>query len=353
MKHNDILAAMISPLCSWYEKNKRVLPWRENRDPYRVWVSEIMLQQTRVEAALPYYRRFLEVLPTVEALANASEEQLLKLWEGLGYYSRVRNMQKAAQTVVETYGGQFPADRKLLSGLSGIGEYTAGAVASIAFNLPEPAVDGNVLRVVARLTDDDTDIMLPAFKKEVQAELSKVYPHAEDCGDLTQAIMELGALVCIPGGVPKCSECPLSHLCLAHKNGREQELPVRIVKKEKKLIKRTVFLLEHEGKIALSKRPESGVLANMWEFPCVDKHLTEKEAQAVAETWGGAKQIFPLTKHRHVFTHLIWDMQAFYVEALEEKDDFYWVTMEELSEKIALPSAMQPFFQALLKQKNR
>ncbi len=353
MKHNDILAAMISPLCSWYEKNKRVLPWRENRDPYRVWVSEIMLQQTRVEAALPYYRRFLEALPTVKALANAPEEQLLKLWEGLGYYSRVRNMQKAAQTVVEQYDGKFPADRKLLSGLSGIGEYTAGAVASIAFNLPEPAVDGNVLRVVARLTDDDTDIMLPAFKKQVQAELLKVYPQAKDCGDLTQAIMELGALVCIPGGVPKCDICPLSHLCLAKKNGREQVLPVRNVKKEKKLVKRTVFLLEHEGKIALSKRPKTGVLAGMWEFPAVEGHLSQENARAAVEALGGCEKVSKLINHRHIFTHLIWDMKSYYALAQKKREDFYWVTPEELAKNIALPSAMQPFFQALLKQKNR
>ncbi len=351
MKHHDILAAMISPLCSWYEKNKRVLPWRENRDPYRVWVSEIMLQQTRVEAALPYYHRFLEALPTVEALANAPEEQLLKLWEGLGYYSRVRNMQKAAQTVVEQYGGQFPADRKLLSGLSGIGEYTAGAVASIAFNLPEPAVDGNVLRVVARLTDDDTDIMLPAFKKQVQTELAKVYPQAVDCGDLTQAIMELGALVCIPGGVPKCDICPLSHLCLAKKNGREQILPVRNVKKEKKLEKRTMFVIEHEGKLALSKRPESGVLAGMWEFPAVEGHVALKAVNKKVASTGGAACVSELAEHRHVFTHLIWDMKGYYVQAKEKNDEYCWVTPEELEKNIALPSAIKPFFQAYLKQK--
>lgn len=351
MKHNDILAAMISPLCSWYEKNKRQLPWRENRDPYRVWVSEIMLQQTRVEAALPYYKRFLEVLPTVEALAKAPEELILKLWEGLGYYSRVRNMQKAAVTVVEEYNGKFPADRKLLSCLSGIGEYTAGAVASIAFNLPEPAVDGNVLRVVARLLDDDTDIMLPAFKKKVQEELFNVYPLAHDCGDLTQAIMELGALICIPSGVPRCEECPLSHICKAREKGREQLLPVRNVKKEKKLIKRTVFLMEHEGKIALKKRLKGGVLAGMWEFPATDWHMIAKEQKAWFESFGGAENLSLLAEHRHVFTHLIWDMKCYFAKVKQKNDDFFWVTPEELLKTIALPSAMQPFLQAYLKQK--
>ena len=351
MKHNDILAAMISPLCSWYETNKRQLPWRKNRDPYRVWVSEIMLQQTRVEAALPYYQRFLEALPTVEALANAPVDLLLKLWEGLGYYSRVRNMQKAAQTVVEVYGGQFPADRKLLSGLSGIGEYTAGAVASIAFNLPEPAVDGNVLRVISRLLDDDTDIMLPAFKKQIQGALAAVYPQAKDCGDLTQAIMELGALVCIPGGVPKCDRCPLAHLCLAKKNGREQVLPVRNVKKEKKLEKRTVFVLEHEGKLALIKRPESGVLAGMWEFPAVEGHVALKAVNKAVESMGGAERVSKLASHRHVFTHLVWDMKGYYVLAKEKSEAFFWITPEELAHTVALPSAIKPFFQAYLEQK--
>ena len=351
MKHNDILAAMISPLCSWYEKNKRQLPWRENRDPYRVWVSEIMLQQTRVEAALPYYKRFLEALPTVEALAKAPEELILKLWEGLGYYSRVRNMQKAAVTVVEEYNGKFPADRKLLSRLSGIGEYTAGAVASIAFNLPEPAVDGNVLRVVARLLNDDTDIMLPAFKKEVQAELSKVYPLASDCGDLTQAIMELGALICIPGGVPRCDACPLAHLCKAREEGREQLLPVRKVKKEKKLFNRTVFVMEHGGKVALVKRPKGGVLAGMWEFPAAEGHLKAKEQETWLESFGGAERISELAEHRHVFTHLVWNMKSYYVEAKKADEAFFWVTPEELLKTIALPSAIKPFLQAYLEKK--
>ncbi len=343
MQHNDILAAMVSPLCSWYEQNKRVLPWRENRDPYRIWVSEIMLQQTRVEAALPYYQRFLKALPTVCDLAEAPMEQLLKLWEGLGYYSRVRNMQKAAQTVVEIYGGVFPADRALLEKLSGIGDYTAGAIASIAFNLPEPAVDGNVLRVVARLLNDETDIMLPKVKRDVKEKLKEVYPKAKDCGDLTQALMELGALICIPGGAPKCEACPLSRLCLAKQNGREKELPVRNTKKEKKLVKRTVFVLESDGFFALVKRPEKGVLAGMWEFPTVE---------GVEETppTGCALEISPLIHSRHVFTHLIWEMDGFYVKMADRAPEFHWVTARELMGEIALPSAMKPFKDAVLEK---
>ncbi len=343
MKTSNILAAMVSPLCSWYQKNKRQLPWRENRAPYRVWVSEIMLQQTRVEAALPYYQRFLEALPTVEDLAKAPEERLLKLWEGLGYYSRVRNMQKAAQIVMEQYGGEFPADFGLLAALPGIGEYTAGAVASISFGLPEPAVDGNVLRVLARLQCDDTDIMLPQAKRQAKQALSEVYSLAEDSGDLTQAIMELGALICIPGGVPKCGECPLEDLCLARKNGKEQQLPVRNSKKEKKLVKRTVFLIACDGKLALVKRPEGGVLAGMWEFPAVDGHLLVKEAEEVMESWGGVDAMHKLIRSRHVFTHLIWDMESYFVYAKHQKPDFFWVTPEKLLKEIPMPSAMKPF----------
>ncbi len=346
MQHNDLLAAMVSPLCSWYEKNKRILPWRENRDPYRIWVSEIMLQQTRVEAALPYYRRFLETLPTVFDLAKAPIELLLKLWEGLGYYSRVKNMQKAAQTVVESYGGQFPSERALLEKLSGIGDYTAGAIASIAFNLPEPAVDGNVLRVVARLLDDETDIMLPKVKREVKEKLKEVYPLAKDCGDLTQALMELGALICIPGGAPKCIDCPLSHLCLAKQNGRETLLPVRNVKKEKKLIKRTVFVIESDGKFALVKRPETGVLAGMWEFPALENGNKDAPVDHIISS-------VPLLCSRHVFTHLIWEMEGYYVKTKTRDSRFRWVTREEMIQDIALPSAMKPFWEALLKNEEQ
>ena len=342
MNYQEIFSKMVVPLCLWYRENQRILPWRENHDPYRVWVSEIMLQQTRVEAALPYYERFLAALPTVEKLADCPEEQLLKLWEGLGYYSRVRNMQKAAKIVVTEYGGKFPKDACLLEKLPGIGDYTAGAIGSIAFNLPTPAVDGNVLRVAARLLDDDTDIMLPAVKKRVKAELSSVYPQAEDRSDLTQAIMELGALVCIPG-VPRCDACPLSELCLAKKNGRERELPVRIVKKEKKTVKRTVFLLRCGDEIALLKRPEKGVLAGMWEFPSVDKALSLKAVKQQILDWKLIGEAEELARSRHVFTHLIWEMDSYLVRVAEKSDDFTWVSLSDLEHTIALPSAMKPF----------
>ncbi len=351
MKRHEILAAMISPLCSWYETNKRDFPWRKSRDAYRVWVSEIMLQQTRCAAAIPYYHRFLAELPTVFDLAAAPEEQLLKLWEGLGYYSRVRNMQKAAKAVVEQFGGEFPRNAKDLSRLPGVGAYTAGAVASIAFGLPEPAVDGNVLRVLARLCDDDRDIMLPTVKKEVHEALKEVYPMAKDCGDLTQAIMELGAIVCLPGGAPLCDACPLAHLCQGKARGREQELPIRITKKEKKEEKRTIFLLSCDDKIALSKRPEKGVLAGMWEFPAKDGWFTEEEAKEALKEWGGYEAFCQEVSARHVFTHLIWEMQSFSARMKSQDPGFTWVTLSELTENIALPSAMKKFFEVVKKRK--
>lgn len=347
MEHKEILAAIVSPLCSWYRKNQRILPWRENKDPYRIWVSEIMLQQTRVEAAIPYYHRFLEALPTVEALAQAPLEQLMKLWEGLGYYSRVKNMQKAAITVVREYGGAFPADVKLLEKLSGIGDYTAGAIGSIAFGLPAPAVDGNVLRVAARLCNDEADIMLPQTKRRVKADLETVYPRAKDVSDLTQGLMELGALVCIPG-VPKCEQCPLVEFCGARKAGREQILPVRQVKTEKKLQKRTVFLLLCGDRIALVKRPEKGVLAGMWEFPSEERHMTQQEAEKVLQIWGAEGEANAFVSGRHVFTHLIWEMESYLVKTEKQASRFCWFSLAELAEKVALPSAMQKFYQEVL-----
>ncbi len=348
MAHKDILAAIVSPLCSWYRKNKRILPWRENRDPYRIWVSEIMLQQTRVEAAIPYYQRFLDALPSVETLAAAPLEQLMKLWEGLGYYSRVKNMQKAAVIVTNQFDGQFPMDVKALEQLPGIGDYTAGAIASIAYGLPTPAVDGNVLRVVARLCNDEADVMLPQTKRRIKAALAEVYPLAEDASDLTQGLMELGALICIPG-TPRCEICPLESICKGRAVGREQCLPVRQVKKEKKLIKKTVFILLCDDSIALLKRPEKGVLADMWEFPSVEGHLTAGEARKTLQAWGVCEKAVVFKESRHVFTHLIWDMKSYLVQTKSCLKTFNWFTFSSLEKQIALPSAFQPFYQAVLK----
>ena len=255
-----------APLIAWYRENKRDLPWRVNPTPYRVWVSEIMLQQTRVEAAKEYYLRFLKELPTVEDLAACEEEKLLKLWEGLGYYSRVRNMQKAAKTVVEEYGGQFPSDEKRLKKLSGIGEYTAGAISSIAFYKRTAAVDGNVMRVLSRYAEDATDISDLAYRKHLKEKLEEIYPkEGLACSDFTQALMELGATVCTPA-VWRCEDCPLKNDCSAYKHGTQGRFPVVPQKKEKRKEKISVFLILTPDGIAVRKR-EKGVLKGMNEFP--------------------------------------------------------------------------------------
>ena len=326
-------------LLAWYRENKRDLPWRHTRDPYRIWVSEIMLQQTRVAAVLGYYARFLEALPTVEALAAAPEEQLMKLWEGLGYYSRARNLQKAAKCITEQ--GRFPDTYGELMKLPGVGDYTASAVAAIAFGRREAAVDGNVLRVVTRLTDCHDDILAPATKKAVRQQLQAVMPETEaDIRVFNQSVMELGATVCGPNGVPKCGECPVADLCLARRNGTAESLPVKTPKSPRRIEEKTVFLLLRDGKLALRKRPETGLLAGLWEFPHVEGTLDEAAAPAAAAAWG----LEPLNWKRkltakHIFTHVEWHMTGYTLEVRGEgTPDLRWVDADEL-EQCAVPSA--------------
>ena len=300
------LQAIVNPLVNWYNNCKRSLPWRDEPTPYRVWVSEIMLQQTRVDPAIPYFERFVSTLPDIAALASADEETVLKLWEGLGYYSRVRNLQKAAKVVQETYGGVLPRDPALLIKLPGVGEYTAGAIASIAYQVPVPAVDGNVLRVISRLTADERDIAAPETKRLMQERLQSIMPDHRP-GDFNQALMDLGATVCLPNGAPRCEACPLAHLCEAKKAGRCEELPVKSKKQAPVTEKKTVFLLRYEEQVALLKRPENGLLAGLWEFPNTAGHLTKKDALLQVEQWGlSAKAAEPLPKAKHVFTHRVW-----------------------------------------------
>jgi len=260
------LEQLTIPLLEWYRDNARRLPWREDPTPYHVWVSEIMLQQTRVAAVLGYYARFLEELPDVAALAAVEEERLLKLWQGLGYYNRARNLQAAARQIMEKHGGVFPADYAAVRALKGVGDYTAGAICSIAFGLPVPAVDGNVLRVVARICGDDGDITTPAMKKRVSAALEEIIP-LQAAGEFTQAMMELGATVCLPNGAPLCAQCPAREFCVARREERTAQLPVKAPKKARRTEERTVWLIFHRGKVALRRRPEKGLLAGLWEFP--------------------------------------------------------------------------------------
>lgn len=340
--------ALCAPLLDWFADHARVLPWRENRDPYRVWVSEIMLQQTRVEAVRGYFTRFMEAFPSVHALAAAPEEAYLKLWEGLGYYSRVRNLHKAAVRVCEEHGGIVPCDYDTLCTLPGIGDYTAGAVASIAGGQRVPAVDGNVLRVVSRLNADERPVTESKVKAELREQVAAILP--EDPGAFNQALMELGALVCVPNGAPQCTNCPVLHLCAGAHTGIAARLPNKAPKKARTIAPRTVFVLRWQGKVALRRRPERGLLAKLWEFPGVDGTLSPADARAFFETHGmEVSQIRAMRPAKHIFTHVEWHMTGYYVDlaTLPSDPSFVFVTPEELRAAYALPSAFRAFAEVL------
>lgn len=297
-------------LTKWYEANRRDLPWRKTRDPYPVWISEIMLQQTRVAAVIPYYERFLKELPTVYDLANVPDDRLLKLWQGLGYYSRARNLKKAAGEIVLRFGGAVPGTYRELLTLPGIGSYTAAAIASIAFGERVPAIDGNVLRVFSRLTEDYRDIQDPRTKPAVFAELSAVMP--DDPGTFNQAMMELGATICVPNGQPLCEKCPLADRCKAKRNGLTADLPVKSKKAHRSIEQMSVFLIRKDDSFLIRKRPDTGLLAGLYELPNTEGHLDVNEALSFAEEYGirpsGAITEYDRT---HVFTHREWHMHVF------------------------------------------
>lgn len=324
------------PLLEWYQDSKRSLPWREDLTPYRVWVSEIMLQQTRVAAVLGYFTRFMQALPTVEDLAAVSEDELLKLWQGLGYYSRARNLQKAAKQIVTDFGGEFPREYADLRSLSGVGDYTAAAIASIAFGLPYPAVDGNLLRVVARLTADFDDITTPAMKKKVTQALAEVIP-ARTPGAFNQAMMDLGATICLPNGAPLCEACPLSSFCEANQKGVAQLLPVRASKKERRIEERDVFLIFNGDRVALRQRSAKGLLAKLWEYP--NELCTQEEPTLPYGLKGEAPRFAGVG--RHIFTHVEWHLRIFVLHVQEETlpQAWVWASRQELLERYAIPNA--------------
>ena len=341
MENLEKLPAVLLP---WYQENKRDLPWRQDREPYHVWLSEIMLQQTRVEAVKGYYTRFLNTLPTIEDLASCDDEQLHKLWEGLGYYSRVRNLKKAAIQIMELHSGVFPAEYEKIRALPGIGDYTAGAISSICFDLPRAAVDGNVLRVISRIMEDATPIDLPARKKEVTAALEAVYP--AQAGDFTQALMELGATLCGPNWAPRCESCPCSHFCKGFLHGTAERYPVKLPKKEKRTEEKTVFILSCDRKYALQKRPEEGLLAGLWQFPNVSGKLETLDALEKVQQMGlRPREITKQIERKHIFTHIIWKMRGIYLEVAEEAGDFSWLTAQEICEEAALPTAFRQFWE--------
>ena len=331
------LSKAVRPLLDWYRNNARDLPWRRTRDPYRIWVSEIMLQQTRVAAVLGYYARFLETFPTVEALAAAPEDRLMKLWEGLGYYSRARNLQRAARLVAER--GGFPDTRAGLLELPGVGDYTASAIASAAFGRREAAVDGNVLRVYARLTDCHDDVSDPGVKKAVRARVQEMFPEEEaDIRIFNQALMELGATVCGPNGPPRCLLCPVRDFCLGQARCTAETLPVKKPKKARRVEEKTVFLLLRNGETALRKRPGTGLLAGLWEFPNVEGSLDESAAGKILAAWGLEPKVWrSRLAARHIFTHVEWHMTGYVLEVSGEgPPEFLWTGSLESR---AVPSA--------------
>ena len=340
-------------LLNWYDAGRRILPWREDATPYHVWVSEIMLQQTRVEAVKPYYDRFIKALPDIEHLARAEEEELLKLWEGLGYYNRVRNLKKAAQVIMEEYGGVMPKEYEELIKLPGIGSYTAGAVSSIAYGRKVPAVDGNVLRVLSRLKGDERDISQQRVRTAIEEELRLSMPE-ERPGDFNQALMELGAVVCIPTGVPHCEECPWENSCMAHLQKRELDFPCKMPKKPRVIEKKTVLVIKDENKAALKKRPKDGLLAGMYEFPCLEGHLTDGQVLEYLKEEGlSVLKIEPLRSSRHIFTHKEWHMIGYAVkvdELAENKNsgNMIFVEYQEARERYPIPSAYRAYFQNFL-----
>lgn len=391
IENTEILHEIVYPLLDWYDRNARDLPWRKDPSPYRVWVSEIMLQQTRVETGKDYFLRWMEELPDVEALANVTDEKLMKLWEGLGYYNRARNLKKAAGIVMEQYGGTLPDSYEALLSLPGIGPYTAGAVGSIAFGLPVAAVDGNVLRVVSRLTADKEDIGSSGTKKRMEQLLMEIIP-IDRPGDFNQALMELGALVCIRGGAPRCDTCSLSGLCQAYSLGIEAMLPVKVPKKARKIEKRTILILRNQEAVLLHKRDEKGLLAGLWELPGLDGELAYEQVMHILNQKGFVvKDIRALPAAKHIFSHIEWHMTGFAVDlelslvkgrtafrdsvegawgtgevtekdeaCSEGRDEIYirdkaeqkcrwvWASQQELKTKYALPSAFRYYKEFLL-----
>lgn len=335
---------IVAPLLAWYAQNKRDLPWRQNKDPYRIWVSEIMLQQTRVEAVRAYFMRFTQAFPTVEALAAAPQAQYVKLWEGLGYYRRVHNLHQAACQICAQ--GSFPQTVEQLSKLPGIGAYTAGAIASIAFDQRVPAVDGNVLRVLTRLTADTRLITSPAVKKDITAAVAAILP--EDAGSFNQALMELGALVCIPHGAPHCTECPLQPYCQGQ--AIAASLPRKAAKKPRTILARTVFLLRLNDKLVLHRRAATGLLAGLWELPAAEQTLTPAEARRYLQSQGFILQkMLRLRPAKHIFTHIEWHMTGYYAELSSAAiaEGLIFATRQQMQEEYTLPSAFASFLAVL------
>lgn len=351
------LKEAVKPLVEWFRENKRDLPWRRRMDAYRVWISEIMLQQTRVEAVKPYYDRFLKELPDVKSLAEVPEDRLLKLWEGLGYYNRARNLKEAARQIMDEYGGKFPDTYEEIFSLKGIGSYTAGAISSFVYDIRKPAVDGNVLRVVSRILADDSDIAKAGTKAKVEAMVEEVIP-AKWAGDFNQSLIELGAIICVPGGEQKCPQCPVRHLCVAHEQGRETDFPVKTKAKGRRIEKRTILIFRDNEKTAIRKRPDTGLLAGLYEFPGIEGHLSRSEVIEYGKSLGLMPvRVKKLGSAKHIFSHVEWHMIGYeiLVDELEknmggtgesekaDRGEVIFADLKELREKYPIPSAFEAY----------
>lgn len=341
------LRNIVKPLVNWYRENKRDLPWRHNPDAYRVWISEIMLQQTRVEAVKGYYDRFLKALPTVKDLAEAEEDKLLKLWEGLGYYNRVRNMQKAAQQIMVDHAGRFPDTYEEILQLKGIGNYTAGAISAFAYGIPKPAVDGNVLRVISRITGSYEDIMKQSVRKKIESALEQVIP-ADAASDFNQGLIELGAIVCVPNGGPKCEKCPVKEYCIAHAENLTAEIPVKKKAKARKIEERTVLIFKDGKQIAIRKRPAKGLLAGLYEFPNLEGKLSMDEVTEYSKKIGLMPvRVQKLPEAKHIFSHIEWYMIGYevIVDELEKTNEkgFLFIHPEQIKKEYSIPSAFEKY----------
>ena len=342
-----MLEEIVEPLLSWYQEKKRALPWRTDPTPYHVWVSEIMLQQTRVEAVKGYYARFLEALPEIEDLARCPQDKLLKLWEGLGYYNRVKNMQKAALEIVEKYGGEIPGDYEKILALPGIGSYTAGAIASIAYKIPKPAVDGNVLRVIARLTEEPEDILRQRTRKKIENMLEKVMP-ADRPGEFNQSLMELGATVCVPNGPARCDVCPVRDFCLAKAHEKVVEYPHKAPKKTRRVEERTVLILQNGQEYAIHKRPSEGLLPALYKLPNLERYRSREEILSYVKSLGLTPlHITGAGEAKHIFSHVEWRMKGYFIKvaSTEEKKigELIFADKKESKGKYPIPSAFSAY----------
>ena len=357
---STVFPALCATLLAWRKSapDVRDLPWRDEPTPYHVWISEIMLQQTRAAVVRGYYLRFLDALPSVRSLSEVDDDALMKLWQGLGYYSRARNLKRAAEVIVEKHDGQLPKDFDALLALPGIGRYTASAIASFAYGQPRPAVDGNFLRVAARVTANPIDIAKDTSKRALEAALAPAYPSGRDAGLLNEAFMDLGATVCLPNGVPLCHACPAAQLCLAHDRGTEQDYPVKTALKARRKERRTVLLLSCGDRIAIRKRPARGLLAGLWEYPNLEGKLSQRAVRAHLAAEGfEVCDIAPLPSARHIFSHIEWELTGWAVTvadmnepplmAAEENDAapsaLLWVRREELADTYSIPAAFGYF----------